>query len=191
MSEHADPFTAVIDTNILFGALKRNLVLTLAAAGFFRPRWSATTLDELERALLERLGSEDKAHQQRQRIEIAFPEARTDVPTGLVDSLGLPDPDDRHVLAAAIQASAAVIVTDNISDFPAHILARHDIEAVRLDDFLADCIDMAGVEAIAAIRDMRQRFARPEIDAEELVRKIETLTLSETAKLLTEFKAVL
>jgi hypothetical protein len=35
-----------------------------------------------------------------------------------IPQLSLPDTDDRHVLAAAIEAGATVIVTFNLSDFP-------------------------------------------------------------------------
>lgn len=47
----------------------------------------------------------------------------------LVGSLNLPDPDDRHVLAAAIIGHADVIVTRNLKDLPAEELDRYGIEA--------------------------------------------------------------
>lgn len=55
---------------------------------------------------------------------------------GRIDNLKLPDPDDRHVLAAAIQAQAQVIVTFNLRDFPVSALQAHGIEAQHPDDFL-------------------------------------------------------
>ena len=37
----------------------------------------------------------------------------------LIDALELPDVDDRHVLAASIRCGAQVLVTNNVTDFPA------------------------------------------------------------------------
>jgi len=47
MNHRADPLPVVIDANFLAGALTRNIVLSLAEAGFFRPFWSRRILDEL------------------------------------------------------------------------------------------------------------------------------------------------
>ena len=47
----------------------------------------------------------------------------------LVPSLELPDPGDRHVLAAAIRSEADIIVTVNLKDFPASLLAPYGLEA--------------------------------------------------------------
>lgn len=56
--------------------------------------------------------------------------------------LGLPDPEDDHVLAAAIAAQASVIVTDNLKDFPMRNLSPHEIEALSADDFIANTIEL-------------------------------------------------
>ena len=45
-------------------------------------------------------------------MNTAFPDARIEGWERLVGSVVLPDPDDRHVVAAAIRGRADVIVTD-------------------------------------------------------------------------------
>ena len=55
----------------------------------------------------------------------------------LVPNLELPDPGDRHVLAAAIRCSAQVIVTENHKDFPPETLDVYGIETLSADDMLA------------------------------------------------------
>lgn len=192
MSEHADRFTVVLDTNVLVGALTRNMLLSLAEDGLFRARWSQTTLhQEFERTFIKLYNDGDLAARQRANIELAFPEGLVVEDPGLMASLTLPDPDDRHVLAAAIQTKAALIVTQNLKDFPPESLAPHEIEAISTDDFLADCIDLGGIEAVAAFRRMRARFQNPQIDAEALILRIEQLGLGQTATMLGEYRAVL
>ena len=62
----------------------------------------------------------------------------------LIAALDLPDPNDRHVLAAAIRAKAQIIVTKNLRDFPAERLAPWDLKAKSPDSFVRDQIDTTG-----------------------------------------------
>ena len=136
------PVTAVYDANILYPAPLRDLFIRLAQAGLVRARWTETIHDEWIRNVLKdnpQLSAERLA-----RTRTLMNEAVRDcLVTGyedLIESLSLPDPDDRHVLAAAIRAGAEVIVTYNLKDFPAETLARFDIEAQHPDDFLVSLL---------------------------------------------------
>lgn len=75
-------------------------------------------------------------------MEQFFPDATVTGWDDLVGILTLPDPDDRHVLAAAIVGGADAIVTANLNDFPDHALARFNIDATHPDDFLLDQWDL-------------------------------------------------
>lgn len=193
MSYRADRFTVVLDTNVLVGALTRNIILSLAEAGIFRPRWSAQTINDEFVRVFERLypGQAHIAAKQRAAIVAAFPEGTSEVESCIVEGLELPDPGDRHVLAAAIKTKASLIVTDNLKDFPADCLAQHEVEAISADDFIADCIDLAGPEAVAVLRTMRERLKKREFDAEALLVRIEQIGLTQTATLLAPYKALL
>lgn len=193
MNGVADRFTAVLDTNVLVGALTRNIILSLAEAGLFRPRWSVETIeDEFER-VFRRLypDKESVGPRQRANIERAFPEAAVLAPAALIGSLLLPDAGDRHVLAAAIMTKATVIVTDNLRDFPASILAPFQIEALSADHFIADCIDFCRSEALPALRGMRVRLRNPAMTAEALIQRMEHQGLVQTANLLSSWKGLL
>lgn len=183
----ANRFTALIDACALFGALKRNLLLSLADADLYRVRWTARILEEVERNLaahLAKKGDESarqKAERARQAIEHAFPDASVSGHEGLVDCIrGMPDPNDRHVVAAALKTRASVIVTDNKADFPSDVLGPFDLEVKSTDEFIADTIDLDQGRAVAAVRQMRERFHKPEMSADALLLLMEArgLTLS-------------
>lgn len=187
----ANRFTALIDACSLAGALKRNLLLTLAEAEFFRLRWSARILDETQ-AAIERIltakgveDAPDRARRARDAMERAFEEACVGDIDGMLDALvGLPDPNDKHVIAAALKTQAAVIVTDNLKDFPEAVLAPLNLEARSADAFLADTIALDPGRAVAAIRTMRQRLKRPEKTPEILLLDMEADGLTETVDML-------
>ena len=187
----ANRFTALIDACTLADTLKRNLLLTLAEAGFFRLRWSGPILDETEAAIdgiLRKKGradAADRAKRARASMEAAFEDAMvTDFDIFLPAAAGLPDPGDAHVVAAAIKTQAAMIVTENLKDFPAAILATLDMEAKSADEFIADTIALDEGRAVAAIRRMRERFEKPEMTAEALLLSMEATGLVEAVNLL-------
>jgi hypothetical protein len=187
----ANRYTVFVDACALAGALKRNLLLTLAEAEFFRLRWSAPVLDEVQRAIegiLAGKGAEDaveRASRARAAMEKAFADAMVDeFDTFLPLCDGLPDPGDAHVLAAAMKTRAATIVTDNLRDFPEAILAKAGIEPRATDAFIADTIELDTGRAVAAIRRMRERFQRPEKTPDLLLLDMEAAGLVETVDVL-------
>lgn len=189
----ANRYTALVDACSLVSVWRRNLLLSLAEAEFFRLRWSQTILDETERALAKlhhQRGNADGDARARKAIAAmtkAFPEAMVDdFAQLLANPLGLPDPNDEHVIAAAVKTQAQAIVTENISDFPADLLGRLNLEPRTADEFIADTIALEEGLAIPAIRNMRLRLKRPEMEASDLLRSFEAHGLFETVSVLTQ-----
>jgi predicted nucleic acid-binding protein len=112
------------DACVLYGNEVRDLLIRIAISGMVRAHWTDEILDEAFRNLLANRPdlSPDRLTVTRERMNLAIPGALVSGYEPLVEALKLPDPDDRHVLAAAIAAGAAVIVTSNLDDFPADAL---------------------------------------------------------------------
>lgn len=187
----ANRYTAFIDACTLVSVWRRNLLLTLAEAEFFRVRWSDNVLDETQRAiarLMAKRGIPDSPARARESVDkmrAAFPEALVD-DFGRFESAthGLPDQNDEHVLAAALKTQAQALVTENLADFPAYVLSPLAIEARSADDFIADTIALEEGRAVAAINRMRLRLKRPEYTPENMLRSLEADGLLETATVL-------
>ncbi|HEX6357498.1 PIN domain-containing protein [Actinophytocola sp.] len=119
-------FTALLDTCVLWPNLQRDFLLSLAVEGLYRPIWSATILEELEygeeRKLIERGKEPAQAVSRAQHLicemRRAFDDAEVEGWEGLEGTYELPDPDDEHVVAAAVVGGAGAIITLNVKDFP-------------------------------------------------------------------------
>ena len=85
----------------------------------------------------------------------------------LTSCLNLPDPDDRHVLAAAIVGHCDVIVTQNLQDFPQEVLKPFGIEVQHPDDFLANHLNLAPGKFCVAVRKVRARLKNPPYSVED------------------------
>ena len=105
--------------------------------------------------------------------------------------LTLPDPDDRHVLAAAIQGRADVIVTYNLKDFPADILRRHGLEAQHPDAFVISMIEVAPETVLPAVRDHRASLKRPPKSVEEYLQTLDRQSLAMTVAALRAYTEVI
>ena len=113
-------FTALYDASVLYPSDLRNLLMHLALTGLFRAKWSAEIHEEWISALLR--NRPDLTRTKLERTRMLMDQHATDALVTdyqhLIPGLQLPDPNDRHVLAAAIRAGADVIVTINLRDFP-------------------------------------------------------------------------
>lgn len=174
--------TAVIDACVLYSAPVRDLVLRLAQADLLRPRWTVDIHDEWMRSVLSNNPHISRARLERTRqlMDGAVRDCLVTEYGNLVDSLTLPDPDDRHVLAAAIQGDAEVIVTYNLADFPSQLLARYHIEVLHPDSFLANLFDTATDDFCAAARLQRQSLKSPPKNVEDFLTTLEAARLHQT-----------
>jgi hypothetical protein len=105
----------------------------------------------------------------------------------LIDAVTLPDPTDRHVLAAAIKAGVDVIVTFNLKDFPEESLKPYGIEVQHPDDFLTYQLDLAPNIVCVAAKRHRASLKNPPKDVEEYLETLESQGLAQTVAGLRRF----
>jgi len=131
-------YLAVLDACVLAPMPLCDTLLRCAEEpALFRVLWSNETLNEVHRTLIKFGYTADQAEGRLRRMREAFPEAEVSVPPNLVNGTpDIPDPNDKHVVAAAIHERAHVIVTANIQHFPAELLKPHGILVHHPDDFL-------------------------------------------------------
>jgi predicted nucleic acid-binding protein len=171
--------TAVYDANVLYPSLLRDLLIRIAVAGAVRAHWSTPILDEMFRNLLSNRPDLDLGLLARTRA--LMNDAIRDVEvTGfehLVHELELPDANDRHVLAAAIQAQADVIVTFNLKDFPPPALSAVGVIAQHPDAFLTERFDENPALVAEAVRMVSVSTRRPHRSVTEIVARLDASNL--------------
>ena len=160
-------FTATLDTSVLWPSLQRDFLLSLAIEGTSRPTWSSAILDELqfhEEAKLVKRGMPVAEAARRAATLIAamrreFADAEVDGWQPLEGTFGLPDPDDEHVLAAAVIAGAGAIVTENLKDFPADRIPP-GIQVLSAREFANNTVALNPRLALAAVHEIASRSGR-------------------------------
>lgn len=182
-------FTALYDACVLYPAPLRDLLMQLALTDLFRARWTDQIHDEWIRNVLENRPDLKPGQLERTR-ELMNAHVRDSLVTGyesLIENLELPDPDDRHVLAAAIRTRASVIVTFNLTDFPAEVLEPLGIESQHPDEFITHLIDLNPGAVSTAAKQQRARLKNPPLTVDEFLSTLEKQQLPETVAHLREF----
>lgn len=186
-------FTVVYDACVLYPAPLRDFLMWLALSGCFRARWSAQIHDEWKRNLLRNRPDLTPAQLDRTSalMNDAVPDSLVCGYEKLIPGLVLPDPDDRHVLAAAIRCGASVIVTFNQKDFPAEAMQEFHIEAQHPDEFIDNLLDLDQAAVVDAARRQRAQLVNPKLDVDRFLDVLRKQGLVQTVKGLTAYRAVL
>ena len=163
-------FVAVYDACVLYPAPLRDLLMHLALSGLYRARWTERIHDEWISAVLRQRTDlrKDQLQWTRQQMDAAVPDCLVSGYEGLEADLNLPDPDDRHVLAAAIHCGAGAIVTYNLKDFPEDVLSPLGITAQHPDEFIEHAFDLSSAAVCQAVHDHRASLKNPPKTVDEL-----------------------
>jgi predicted nucleic acid-binding protein len=169
-------FAAILDTNVLWPSLQRDFLLSMAVEGLYRPLWSEAILEELqvhEHLKLVDRGTEQAAASASAEHLVAQMRAHFDdaLVTGwdsLEGTFGLPDPDDEHVLAAAVIGGAGAIVTDNTKHFPTSRVPAH-VRVLTGREFAENTADVDPERAARALCEMSLRRTQTPQTPRELV----------------------
>jgi hypothetical protein len=160
----------------------------LTGSDLFQARWTDRIHEEWIRSLLENRPDLNRESLERTRRQM---NAYVDdcLVTGyepLIDALPLPDPNDRHVLAAAIKAEASCIVTFNVRDFPPDVLDPFQIQAITPDEFVVRLIDEDYHEVLKIVKRQRENMTQPSLTVEQYLAMLEQQRLPKTAAFLRE-----
>lgn len=162
-------FTVVYDACVLYPAPLRDLLMHLALTDLYRARWTDMIHDEWTRSLLGKRPDlkPEAVHRTRELMDMHVRDAKVENFEHLIQVVELPDPNDCHVVAAAMHAGAEVIVTMNVKDFPPERIDRYNMSAQHPDDFVVDLMDLNKSKVMEAVARHRKSMKKPPKSADE------------------------
>jgi predicted nucleic acid-binding protein len=168
-------YPALLDANVMHPAFVRGALLWFADERLFQPHWSEDILIEWRRSVMRRFPDVQEARliSQQALMSEAFPDAEVTGYQSFTGCVQLPDPDDQHVLAAAVVGRCAGIVTCNTRDFPDEIVKPLGIEVIHPDDFIVNIIDLHPSRAVSACKQHRAAMAASSPTPEEFLQRYE------------------
>ncbi len=181
-------FSVIYDACVLYPAPLRDTLMRLAVTDLFNARWTDDIHEEWIRAVL-RTGKHSKENLEyvRALMDENVRDAKVIGYDSLIPTIELPDPDDRHVVAAAIRCNADAIVTFNRKDFPASVLDQYAIDIIHPDDFICYQIDLNPPTVCEAIRKQRQALRNPPKNVDEFLITLQKQGLPQTVSILKQY----
>jgi len=169
----------VCDANVLYSAALRDLLMELGVGEVFEPRWTEEIHEEWIRNVLlnnPNLTSE-RLTRTKNMMNASIKNCLVQGYETIIQDLELPDPGDRHVLAAAIHSSADFIVTFNLRDFPADKLRQYNIEPLHPDQFILRLLNFNWQGLCNAAEKQRIRLKNPPKTPDEYLETLVELGL--------------
>lgn len=177
---------AVLDSNVFFSMWTLDPLLSFAEADFFDPLWSNLIMGEVSEHLPEvwKHANNENVSRFLASINSAFPQALISIDHTQDFPYSLPDPDDEHVLAAAIQAHADYIVTNNLKHFPPSLLGTWNVQAISPDSFLCSLFNSSSEESNSLIQELVLEKKHPPRSIEEEIFHLKRVGLTQFSQLL-------
>ncbi|MBK8094849.1 MAG: PIN domain-containing protein [Verrucomicrobiaceae bacterium] len=180
------PPIVLLDACVLYPAALRDLLMRLAVHELIQARWSEKIHEEWMTAVLRERPdlTLEQLERTRQLMDLHAGDCLVSGYEWRIENLSLPDENDRHVLAAAIEAEADAIVTWNLSDFPPATLVAQGIARWTPDDLLMQLLSTDEDAVVKLMRQHRASLRNPPKSAEEYLETLEQQRLSRSVQVL-------
>lgn len=191
MAMTSSPPVALLDACVLYPYTLRDTLMHLAVVGLYSPRWSVRIQQEWMISLLEKRGHtytreklEGTIELMNKAFELGCVEERLFL--DLIPTLQLKDPNDKHVLAAAIAAKADFLVTFNLKDFQSKDLDRYGVTLISPDEFIANFASQRMDEVLLALTNQSRAMKRWPKTPKEIIQTLGKTGLVKTRDILLE-----
>lgn len=183
--------SVLLDANILYPASLRSVFIQLSIEGLFHVRWTDDIHREWIENLLENEPRRERAKLERTRrlMDAAIEDCLVTDYADLIPTLNLPDPDDDHVLAAAIVGRCQAIITKDLGHFPATMFKEYGLEAVHPDQFLSRQLDAHPFKFCQALREILNQCKNPPYTIDEYLNILTQHGLKNTVAALDTYRA--
>lgn len=173
---------AILDANILYPAVLRDLFMELAVQGCFQAKWSDKIHEEWINSLMRKEPQRDisKLIRTKDLMNEAVMDCLVTDFDHIIPTLHLPDDDDRHVLAAAIKSNSDYVVTNNLKDFPDSELEKYGVAKISPDDFALMLLENNRIEFETSINRIMARLKNPPMEYEDYLLKLRKQGLYKT-----------
>lgn len=181
--------TALLDANVLYQHLHTDVLLNFAKQKLFTPKWSDKINNEwMGHLAINRPDIEpEKIERRRFMMERAFPNANIQSYTHVEIEAVIPDPDDLHVLQAAVAGNVNIIVSDNEKDFPSGLLKRHGLAFSTPDDFITKIIAINEDATKEVLNQLINHRFKPKRTGKELIEIMKKRGLSGSADAIKQY----
>jgi hypothetical protein len=180
-----EPPIAVFDSCILYPFHLRNIIVQAAVDRLIEARWTDEIHDEWMRNLMVQMPAipmEERLHVTRQLMNGALPTATIRGYEEHIPRVTLPDPDDRHVVAAGIAAHASHVLTWNLRHFPTNELKKFGLRRMTPDAYLSALFNKIPDLVISSLANARRNLSKTRVSASDFIDILERQKLVQVAK---------
>ena len=166
---------AVYDASVLFPFHVAHLLTFMATRRLVHARWTRAIEEEWVERSLEKLAGlkRESVERRTDAMNRALPHALVSNYEHHIETIVFPDPDDRHVVAAALECKASVIVTRDKKHFTAGTLGPYGLRRMYPDDFLCDRLTDLPERVLDVVEQARLALGRSKPDAVSYIQIID------------------
>jgi hypothetical protein len=179
-----EPSVAIFDACILYPFHLRNVVVQAAMDRLVEARWTEEIHDEWIRNLAAGASAVpiERLQNTRRLMDNVLPTAMVSGYENHIPKVNLPDPNDRHVVAAGIAADASIILTWNLRHFPAKELKKFGLRRETPDAFLSGLYDKVPDLTVGSLANARRNLTKTRVSASDFIKILDNQKLIELAK---------